>query len=264
MGIPLKVLSDKDIDFYRQWQETYYTTGCYKNIKNRYTIGNVVRISSNLDHDKGCQNQIGIVESLSGCQNYCYVFSYDDKACRYWACGFYETDLEYLGNDYRANESLYKAFESWLISNSFNICTKEFEDDYIKHFNYIKPDTRTDQVISSFLTVAGESFKCECGSKLFHKVKDIIGLWECNCCGIQYGDENYKDQTEKRKLNLEELFTLLQVLSDNKDIEMGQYSAGAGYVGVVSDEYNNKRWYRSPKGLYDAMRLAVIDYLNRS
>ena len=44
------------------------------------------------------------------------------------------------------------------------------------------------------------------------------------------------------------------------DVTMGQYSAGAGYVGVVTDEFNNKKWYNNKSGLYYALLDAVNDH----
>lgn len=42
------------------------------------------------------------------------------------------------------------------------------------------------------LTVGGKSFRCECGCNVFHKGK-YKGLWICNGCGTEYGDETYID-----------------------------------------------------------------------
>lgn len=49
-------------------------------------------------------------------------------------------------------------------------------------------------VESSFLIVNKKKFICHCGCNLFHK-GDKKGLWICNCCGEQYGDESYIKET---------------------------------------------------------------------
>lgn len=45
--------------------------------------------------------------------------------------------------------------------------------------------------MSSILKVGGSTFRCKCGCNVFSEGGEE-GLWICNGCGTEYGDETYK------------------------------------------------------------------------
>lgn len=133
MGIPLTKLKQQDIDFYRKYQENYYSDKNYP-IHNKHilTIGDVVKIGDNLCHDNGHVDEEGIVSSLAGLNYYVYVLSYDKRNKRYWPCGFNEKDLTKIDKNIYENKELYNAFEDYLLKICFNLCSDNFKIEYYK------------------------------------------------------------------------------------------------------------------------------------
>lgn len=78
-----RILSKEDFIYYAKKREEYY-----KNNKYNFHVGEVVII---LDSGK---EQIGIVKTLSGIDNYVYILSYDEKKNKCWSCGFKEKELK--------------------------------------------------------------------------------------------------------------------------------------------------------------------------
>lgn len=106
----MKIINNKNLIEYKKQQEEYY-----KDSIHSFQVFDVVKISNKISHDIGHKNQIGIVESLCGVNNYLYVVSYDERAERYWACGFGEKDLIKL--NYNMNETdinLRNALYRWI------------------------------------------------------------------------------------------------------------------------------------------------------
>ena len=107
-----------DLNAYKEDSEAYYSTGYYENIKHNLQIGDVVKIKKDILSNKGYKNQIGIIEGLSGVDEYVYVLAYCDTAKRYWACGFDECELIKLELCLKdTNFELRQEYFSWLKRN---------------------------------------------------------------------------------------------------------------------------------------------------
>jgi len=76
----------------------------------------LVIINDCLDHDNGFSNQVGIVMKVNNMpcnsknENYYYVVAYDNRAQRYWSCGFDRSELTQINGNF--NE-LIIAFKDW-------------------------------------------------------------------------------------------------------------------------------------------------------
>jgi len=111
-----EILSKEDLNYYIEQNEVYYRA-C---ITHKFHVGEVALISNSLTHDKGCEGKIGIIESWTGTYNYDQVFSYDDNAKRYWACGFNESDLismECTTIDDISIKELKEEYCKWILAN---------------------------------------------------------------------------------------------------------------------------------------------------
>lgn len=69
-------------------------------------MGDLVIINDCLDHDNGFSNQMGVIMKVNNIpyndknENYYYVLAYDDRAKRYWSCGFDRSELNQIGGNY--------------------------------------------------------------------------------------------------------------------------------------------------------------------
>ena len=108
----------------------------------KFSIGDLVLISDRIGHDVGYAGQIGVVMYIynyqgnhhDGLSDYT-VLAYDNRANRYWACGFEEKDLSYQG---KLADFLY-AYNYWANSN-YNHCSQFFiqtKEDYNKYREYL-------------------------------------------------------------------------------------------------------------------------------
>lgn len=139
MKVGITSLNKKDIEFYRYYNEKYHTSD-FNNRKtiHNYTVGDIVRINSELTHDIGYQNHTGIIVKLVGIDNYYYVMSYSTRAERYWVCGFTESEFKYMHKELNYNSELFKALEKYLLENVFDLCGEEFIEEYHKFMKNTK------------------------------------------------------------------------------------------------------------------------------
>jgi hypothetical protein len=152
MKVGITSITKKDIDFYRHYNEKYCTLDFNKRKTiHNYTVGEVVKINSELTHDVGYQNQLGIIVKLVGIDNYYYVMSYSTRAERYWVCGFTESEFKYLDKEIDYNSKLFKALENYLLRNVFDLCGEEFIEEY-KNFMKNKVIIKENVVYVNFKT----------------------------------------------------------------------------------------------------------------
>ena len=149
----------------------------------KFSIGDLVLISNKLDHDIGYQGQVGIVMYIynyqgnphDGLSDYT-VLAYDNRANRYWACGFEEKDLSYQG---KLLDFIY-AYNHWATSeynyNSlFFIQTKEERDKQNKLLEEAKKEeTKNNIKITPLMPVTAVSPYYDKTLILWEKVNEII------------------------------------------------------------------------------------------
>ncbi|MFS0657448.1 hypothetical protein AB1L07_02320 [Niallia alba] len=111
------------IAFYGKYIKWYHNDISYK-----YNVGDLVKITENIEIDLGYKGQLGIIQGYSGVENQVSVMAYDTRAKRYWVCGFNEDELITptvydLGN-YR---ELVNEFVDWTYRNDIKLSTKHFD-----------------------------------------------------------------------------------------------------------------------------------------
>ena len=93
-------------------------------------VGDVVKIADILSHDPGRCGQVGVVYKYAGYydseHNY-YVISWDVRNCRFWGCGFTESEIQPLGFKF---EGLIDAYAFWLSDD----CWKNTDHSAFKTF----------------------------------------------------------------------------------------------------------------------------------
>ncbi|MCP1184989.1 hypothetical protein [Paenibacillus sp. 1781tsa1] len=159
------MLSLDDINFYKDYLNQSFKSD-YPKLRRTLDIFDLVLISKKLDHDTGYTGQLGLVQGYSGVPNYYYVIAFDERAQRYWSCGFSSTELSWpktRNNQKRINKygekysELFNAFCDWTWRNKINLCTKEFQvawDDYKN-----KSENGEDYLFSDEIRVAGKHVK---------------------------------------------------------------------------------------------------------
>lgn len=114
------ILSKDELDYYINENERR------NNAKHNFHVGEIVKIGDELGHDIGYANEIGVVINWSTIDEYVTVVAYDNRAKRYWACGFEEKDL--IKCEKKWNElstELTFALYYWIYSNYSHCLPKE-------------------------------------------------------------------------------------------------------------------------------------------
>lgn len=139
------MIDDIDFEFWKYYQENFRRTKYDgKRVKVKFKIGQVVRISKQLNHDKGYAGQLGIVQSYVGIDHRIDVMAWDEISKRYWVCGFKE---EYLSLAFKYTipeyQIVYEATKEWLARNDF-----AFKQDWFKelHEKFKKDFTKDKKV----------------------------------------------------------------------------------------------------------------------
>lgn len=107
-------------------------------LKPKYKVGDIVLISENIKHDFGFKRQVGVVHKYVGYFEgdfYYYVVSYCTNANRYWACGFYQNELETLGGDL---VGLVDAYAYWLSDDCWKNTDHSIFNTFIKSLKKIR------------------------------------------------------------------------------------------------------------------------------
>lgn len=123
------------IEFYCKYIKRYYDEVDYK-----YSVGDLVKIPEDYRMDIGYRGSLGIVQGHSGVENHIYVMAYDNKANRYWVCGFDEDKLKTpsileIWKQKEEIKELTKQFINWTYINNIKLSTSHFKEMLRKYQN---------------------------------------------------------------------------------------------------------------------------------
>lgn len=98
---------------------------------SNYKIGDMVKIKSYVDHDHGYEGQTGIIYKIpninqDGCEYY-NVVAWDKDENRFWGCGFWDNEFNYLGHNI---EDFIYFYSYWLSDD----CWKNTNHKHFNHF----------------------------------------------------------------------------------------------------------------------------------
>lgn len=147
----------------------------------KFSVGDLVLISNRIGHDVGYAGQIGVVMYIynyqgnhhDGLSDYT-VLAYDNRANRYWACGFEEKDLSYQGKlldfIYAYN---HQANSNYNHCSQFFIQTKEEKEKVEKQLEE-KKESKNIFKVSPLMPLTSVSPYYDKTLILWEKVNEII------------------------------------------------------------------------------------------